>query len=134
VSKLGFDIGLKAYTSQRRGMLREMMGAAQRTFDQNFENESVDGRVWEDVVRDMPPPILDVTGQLRGNVVAKGNVQVAGDSATLTVDPIDKYGRGYASYHQEGTDRAPQREYMRQTNDLTDEQVEIIADTFNRAL
>lgn len=128
MSRLGFDRMLRNIRQINKEFLREGMKAAQKEFKQNFEFEvnSQTGQLWDNVVRSVPPPILDVTGSMKRAAIASGNVVYLGNSAVLTVDPIDKRGRGYAAYHQEGTSRAPQREFVTQSNELTKEQESIL--------
>lgn len=129
----GFGTAMNRMQAQGKTALREMMDAAQKEFGENFDTESAGGKPWDDVVRDVPPPILDVTGELRGHVEAKGNVAIMADKAILTVDPLDSRGRGYAEYHMEGTPYMPQREFIVQTDSLTAEQEDIILNTIENA-
>lgn len=104
MSKLGFDKALRRLAVAEKRFFVLAMQAAQKEFKTNFDTESnvQTGQSWDMVVRGYPPPILDVTGELRAETLSRKNISYFRNKAVLTVDPIDNRGRGYASYHQEG--------------------------------
>lgn len=132
MSKLGFNRDIINMRSAQKRFLRVGMSLAQKEFKRNFDGEknSETGQQWDDVVRGVPPPILDDTGELKGNTLSSGNVSYTsnsdfGGTAVLTVDPIDKRGRGYAQYHQDGIG-VTERAFITQSNDLTNEQESLL--------
>ena len=101
------------------------MEESQREFAHNFENEvnSETGEDWtplaESTLQSKENPdngILVDTGSLK-NETLRGNIVYTQNSATLIVDPIDKRGRGYASYHMDG-DGVPERDYITRSRTL----------------
>lgn len=132
MSKLGFNKAIANYTKMEQAFFRRGMRAAQQEFKRNFDTESdaETGRSWDMVLRGYPPPILDVTGQLRAEALSSKNVKIYRGKAVLTVDPIDGRGRGYAAYHQDG-DGVNQRKFLTQSTNLTRVQTNILLDCFD---
>lgn len=113
-----------------RRFLNDGIKLAQQEMKENFDSESnkETGESWNSIsYRDVPPPILDLSGDLKGE--ALGNKpQISGNVATLVIDPIDHRGKGYASYHQDGENQYRsqgefQREFVTQSQDLENKQV-----------
>lgn len=128
MSKLGFDKVMMEMNGVERVFLKKGMKISMNHFEKNFDTESntATGNEWNDVVRDVPPPILNVTGKLKEESTNERNVEYSGNKATLTVDPIDKRGKGYAEYHEEGINQYRsksdfQREFITEGQDMMDE-------------
>lgn len=134
MSKLGFDRSIKQIERANRIFLQRGIRASMQEFKRNFDREmnSETGQGWEAVLRAYPPPILDVTGELRAQALSAGNVRYYGYKAVLTADPIDERGRGYASYHMDGTPNMTKREFFTQSESLTKEHLSILADVQDR--
>lgn len=132
MSKLGFDKLLSSFSNLEREFLTKGVKLAQREFEHNFESESNSEsyETWNDVVRDVPPPILDVTGKLKNEATTNIPILSKG-KAVLTINPIDERGREYASYHQDGENQYRskeefQREFVTQSEELTQKQVNLL--------
>lgn len=127
MSKLGFDRILSKLSRAEKRFLQDGMRIAKREFKQNFDKEqnSETGNSWDMVVRAYPPPILEETTRLRRETLY-GEVIYSVGKASLIIDPVDKRGRGYASYHEEGTDIMPQREFVTQSENSTNLQIEAL--------
>lgn len=132
MSLLGFNIVINNLKNSTKPMLKEMMDASKREFEENFETESniETGHPWQPLsqstllTKENPDNgILVDTGALK-NEATKGKVVYTQNSATLIVDPIDKRGKGYASYHMDG-DGVPERDYLTRSSHLEQEILEI---------
>jgi hypothetical protein len=128
MSLLGFNIVINNLKASTKPMLKEMMDASKKEFEQNFETESntETGSAWTPLsestllVKQNPDNgILVDTGMLK-NEATEGKVIYTQNSSTLIVDPIDKYGKGYASYHMDG-DGVPERDYLTRSLHLENE-------------
>lgn len=140
MSKLGFDKVLQDMNGIEGVFLRKGMKISMIYFEKNFETESntATGNEWNDVVRDVPPPILNVTGKLKEETTNEKNVAYLGNKATLTIDPIDKRGKGYAEYHEEGINQYRsksdfQREFVTEGEDMLDEIELMLINELNKA-
>lgn len=109
MSKLGFNISLQRLDEAKKKFLEEGMKLAQEEIKSNFDNQedAETGKKWKDVVRGVPPPILEETGLLKREALKKSNINYylrGNDSrAVLTIDPINsRTGDGYAMPHQKG--------------------------------
>lgn len=129
MSKLGFDRIIKRLDRAEKEFLTRGMKLAQKEFSKNFKSQSdaEKGTSWLDVERGVPPPILDVSGELVAEATSPANIKFSKNFATLTIDPIDERGRGYAEYHQEGinqyrTKDSFQRRFVTQSSNLDREQ------------
>ena len=113
--------------------LTKGMRAAQSEIRRNFnkETDSESGNAWTMVLRGYPPPILDVTGELRAQALHSGNVVIMPHKAVLTIDPKDSTGRGYAVYHQDGVN-VHQRRFVTQSAKLTTDQTNILLNEIDR--
>lgn len=133
MSKLGFDRVIKSLPAAKRSFLKQGLFAARKEFKRNFDTESnaESGTNWDMVLRGYPPPILDVRGELRAQAIQGGNVTITLNSITLEIDPLDERGRGYAEYHQEGTDVMAQRAFVTQSKQLTKEQEILLNKNFD---
>ncbi len=140
MSKLGFQNLIAKYDDFEKDFLKDGISLAQKEFSENFDNEtnSETGQSWADVKRGVPPPILNVTGNLKSQTLDIKNVVFRKGSAVLTVDPIDARGRGYAKYHQDGFNHLSagwidSRSFLTQSPSLTFNQkllLEKLADKF----
>lgn len=136
MSKLGFgDVAAKAIRI-KRDFLRGGILLAKQEIAENFNNQSnkETSMAWNDVVRDVPPPILNVTGALKDDTT----IQINESSAILTKDPIDKRGRGYASYHEDGENQYRsksefQREFVTHSLQLENEQIALLTELIDKA-
>jgi|ERR1700735_1101322 len=123
------QVQTKMRTVERK-FLVEGIKLAQEEMKENFDGEinSETGSSWNSIsYRDVPPPILDLTGDLKSEALGNKPV-IVGNTATLTIDPIDIRGKGYASYHQDGENQYRsqgefQREFVTQSKDLENKQV-----------
>lgn len=128
-SKLGFG-SLKLDTGL---FFRESMTAAKEEFASNFENEENNetGQNWNKVKRDVPPPILNVTGALKDSATREGDIKISGNTSSFEVSAIDSRGKEYASFHEDGENQHVskeefQREFVTQSDKLTEKQVNIL--------
>lgn len=125
MSLLGFDIVIKNLKANNNKMLKEMMDESKKEFKRNFDTESNQetGNPWQPLseatllTKENPDNgILVNTGALKNEAIG-GNVIYRQNSATLIVDPVDKYGKAYASYHMDG-DGVPKRDYLTRSANL----------------
>jgi len=135
-SKLGFGEVAMRIKKVERAFLQQGIKLAQQEFKSNFDSESnaESNEAWEDLTyRDVPPPILDLTGELK-NQTTEGIPEISDGKAVLTIDPIDpKKGKGYADYHEDGIGRNKKREFVTQSNQLTDKQTELLTELIDKA-
>ena len=119
MSLLGFDIVIRNLRADNKSMLKEMMDESKKEFERNFETETNQetGSPWQPLsestllTKENPDNgILVNTGLLKNSVIG-GEVIYTQTSAILIVDPVDKYGKGYASVHMDG-DGVPERDYL----------------------
>lgn len=89
---------------------------ARKEMIENIENQSSkeSGKSYPELTyyldwRPKNPPRLVLTGELL-NEIKVNRVHVLGNSVVLTIDPIDKKGKGYASYHQDGENQYKDKE------------------------
>jgi hypothetical protein len=142
MSKLGFDKALRQIARAEREFFQKGMKAAQKDFKKNFANEtdSESGTRWHPVLRNQPPPILDVKGKLKKEALDPANIKIYTGKAVLTVDPIDtdrKRPDGYAKFQQDGFRHAsgtdvPARPFITQSAALTTEQEKILLDVTDK--
>jgi len=138
--KFNFAAVSSALKNVEKDFLVKGIKLAQEEMKENFESESsAEGnKSWEDIsYRDVPPPILDLTGELKNEAI-NGVPQISGNKAVLTIDPIDSRGKGYASYHQEGENQYRsksefQREFVTQSSSLTEKQVGLLENLVNNS-
>lgn len=139
-NKFGFsDIARRAKIAERNFLLKGIK-LAQEEISENFSSQSSkqSKKSWNELsYRNVPPPILDLTGELKGD--ALGNKpQIFGNKAVLTIDPIDERGKGYASYHEDGINQYKskdefQREFVTHSNELENNQVSTLIKELNNA-
>ncbi|MEO7531556.1 MAG: hypothetical protein ABIS69_09095 [Sediminibacterium sp.] len=106
---------------------------AQEEIKQNFDTQSEQehGKSWNSIsYRNVPPPILNLKGKLKF-IAINGKPSIVGNTATLTIDPLDDRGKGYASYHQDGINQFRskdnfQREFVTQSKNLENKQVSML--------
>ena len=102
-SKFGF--GRIDTSGIARDFLAGGVRLAQEEWKGNFESESTNGESWEQLTyRDVPPPILDLTGKMKDETVnGKPSISVSGANgkAVLDINPEDERGRNYASFHEQ---------------------------------
>lgn len=119
MSLLGFDIVIRNLKADNRSMLQDMMDESKKEFRRNFDTESntETNSPWQPLsestllTKENPDNgILVDTGALK-NEATGGKVVYTQNSATLIVDPVDKHGKNYASYHMDG-DGVPKRDYL----------------------
>lgn len=132
MSKLGFDRSIRRIGGSKRAFLRGAIVLARKEFKRNFDTETdtESKKRWDAVLRGYPPPILDVTGELRAQAISGGVLKFTINSAHLTIDPLDERGRGYASYHQDGTPKMHQRRFVTQSESLSKLQQNLLDKTF----
>jgi len=135
-SKLGFgEVAMRIKKIERK-FLEGGVKLAQQEFKSNFDSESSaeSNEVWEDLTyRDVPPPILDLTGELK-NQATEGIPEISDGKAVLTIDPIDpKKGKGYADYHEDGIGRNKKREFVTQSASLENKQIELLTELIDMA-
>ena len=114
--RFGFGEILKKLPSIEKEWLTDGIKVAQQEFKSNFEQEkdSEKNKNWNPVIRQVPPPILQDTGEMMEQSIS-GVPVISGNKAVLTIDPIDERGKGYAEYHQEGINQyRSQEEFQRQ--------------------
>jgi hypothetical protein len=135
MSKLGFEKLLRDVDKIEKSFLKRGMKLVQKEIKTNFDKEtnSETSKNWLDVERGVPPPILDVTGELKAQATHPSNIIYSKGKAVLTVDPIDIRGRGYAQYHQDGinqyrTKDSFQREFVTHSNDLENKHLKLLTD------
>ena len=75
-------------------------------------------------MRNVPPPILDVTGKLK-EAVRNSEIKVLPYMLVLSADVTDNRGNHYANYHNEGTDRMDARPFYKHSKEL--QQLQLIA-------
>lgn len=140
MSKLGFDKILNNIHLIEKNFIKDAMNLAIKEFNHNFKTErnSETGINWEKTIRPNPPKILDVTGTLKNKTtLAISTLKIENSvfykkvKATITIDPIDDRGRGYARYHQEGFKHTSgkfvvARKFVTQSLKLTLEQKRIL--------
>ena len=139
-SKFNFSAVQSTLKSVEKEFLVKGIKLAQEEMKENFESESsLEGnKSWEDIsYRDVPPPILDLTGELKNEAI-NGVPKISGNKAVLTIDPIDSRGKGYASYHQEGENQYRsksefQREFVTQSTSLTEKQISLLESLVNNS-
>ena len=123
MSKLGFG----NLFLDKNAFFIKAMEVAKDEFRDNFANEanSESGQDWQMVKREIPPPILNVTGTLEKSATRAGDVQVTGNTAKFEISAVDNRNREYASFHQESPSKGNnvQREYVTQSEGLTDRQI-----------
>lgn len=127
MSKLGFNKVLNRLDHLERNFFTKAMSAAQKEFKQNFDTESnaEDNTKWDSLKRRTPPPpILQWDGNLKAESLKPRNVVIMKGKAILTINPIDKRGRSYAKFHQEGfthlqAGRIAPRKFVTQSSILT---------------
>jgi len=123
--KFGFgDLARKMKTVEKR-FLTGGIKLAQKEMSENFSSESSkeSRESWADLTyRTEPPPKLDLTGLLKRSSIF-GVPFIFGNKATLVINPIDSRGRSYAAYHEDGIGTNPKREFVTQSNELSNKQV-----------
>lgn len=134
MSKLGLNNLLKDFESLEKKFFDRAIKESKKEFRSNFNKERnhETDTDWDMVLRVYPPPILDVSGLLKNEVLNNKHKTFKG-VAILTVNPIDERGRGYAKYHQEGFfakngDFVAPREFFTQSSNLTRKHKEILLD------
>lgn len=132
MSLLGFDIVIRNLRADNRSMLKDMMDESKKEFKKNFDTETNQetNSPWQPLsestllTKENPDNgILVNTGALK-NEATGGEVIYTQNSATLIVDPVDKHGKGYASYHMDG-DGVPERDYLTRSATLENNLKEI---------
>lgn len=133
-SKFGFSNLAKQFTSKiEKPFFDGAMDLAKQEFKSNFatESNSETNNPWNDVVRNTGDPILDVTGKLKSESTRTGGIIYGVKKATFNINPVDKRGREYAQYHQDGINQYKskdefQREFVTQSDKLTDDQMKLL--------
>lgn len=125
MSKFNFD---KMADAVPRIMKDAMQKVAEKTRDHfvgNFERQSFNGNAWASLVRDEPPAKLNVTGQLKQKT--QDSIKTVTDTmAVLENTATDNRGRQYSNYHNEGTPDMPARPIMKQDDELTKIQLNVL--------
>jgi len=122
-----------------RRFLQKGIELAQEEMKENFDTESnkETGSSWNGIsYRDTPPPILDLSGDLKSEAIGNKPI-IVGNTGTLTIDPIDERGKGYASYHQDGENQYRsetefKREFVTQSKELENKQVSLLINELDR--
>ena len=141
MDRFGFNKLSKAIQSSTPIFLEKGIKLAQEEMKENFESESnaESNQSWNEIsYRDVPPPILDLTGQLKEEALNNHPI-ILGNKGILTIDPIDSRGKGYASYHQDGENQYRdksefQREFVTQSEKLAQKQVNLLESLVNNAI
>jgi hypothetical protein len=140
-SKFDFaEIASKIKVAEKQ-WLKEGLDLAKEEFDKNFDtkNDKGDdegiGGSWEPLkYRTEPPPLLELTGEMRRQTKSATN-QFGNGFGFFIIDPRDSRGRPYAEYHHTGTDKMAQRRTVVQSSDLDAKQLkklmQIIDNVFN---
>jgi hypothetical protein len=127
MSKLGFDKLIRNLPNIKRRFLVNGIRLAQNEMRENFEGEknSESGTDWKDVKRPTPPKILIETNSMYEET-QNNRPAISGNTAVLTIDPMDSRGRNYAAYHQEKPSQGNnvQREFVTQSADLDKRQLD----------
>ncbi len=148
--RFGFNKISRRMNSVNRDFISDGIKLSQEEMKNNFETESANGSEWEDITyRDVPPPILDLTSELKNEAVNNTPSLNIGDNIAigiLTIDPIDpKKGKGYAEFHQQdGTGdtatkgsgdygRNKMREFCTQSSELDEKQVNLLITKLDKA-
>ena len=149
-SKFGFGTSAGKASGLASNFLRGGIKLAQQEFKENFESESAAGDPWQDLsYRDVPPPILDLTGKLKSEATEKSpEISVNGFSgkAVLNINPTDERGREYADYHEQDSNgedgtkgdgdygRNVQREFVTQSDFLYAKQEALLVSLLDKLL
>ena len=128
-SKLGFG-NLKL---DEKSFFNSAIKEAKNEFSSNFNEEknSESGQNWNKVKREVPPPILNVTGKLKDSSTREGDIKISGNTASFEISAIDDRGHEYASFHEDGENQHVsksefQREFVTQSEKLTERQVNLL--------
>jgi phage gpG-like protein len=89
----------------------ELALASRDYFAQSFDNQGFGGASWEERRGDYDWPILVKSGQLKSDV-ENADISASWEQTTITVN------NDYAVYHNEGTSRLPQREFVGVNDEL----------------
>lgn len=103
----------------RRELPKELAETARDYFVDSFDKQGWENQPWDARKDDNPWPILVKSGNLKRSVEDSIN-KAEWSEIVLTSDTE------YGSYHNDGTDRLPQREFMGESQELTDRLTEII--------
>ena len=146
--KFNFDKILKELPNVRRDILVKLSNQAERSFLSNFETQSFDGQPWDDVQRRDPNkpaykypkskglsrrtnPILTGSGYGLGKGVTSrgGNLRKRVGLMSQTAQYIGNnqikmtlQGADYGIYINEGTNKMVKRQFVGQTEKLTQKQ------------
>lgn len=137
-SKLGFGDLLSQLKIAEKEFLKEGIQLAKTEFNENFDlkedkgDEKGGAETWEPLkYRREPPPILQLTGNMRDKTVS-APIQYGSNFAFFIIDPLDKKGRGYASYHDTGTNKMPARRTVVQSSELDFKQLNALMNILDR--
>lgn len=138
-SKLGFGELLGYFKVAENDFLMEGAELAKEEFNKNFDSKSDKGDdegfggEWAPLIsRNEPPPMLELTGRMREKTV-DSPIQIGNGFSLFIIDPIDKRGRGYAEYHDQGTQNMPQRRTIVQSKDLDFKQLNALMRNIDKA-
>lgn len=138
-SKYGFGKVAAALPAQIKAAAIEIMRESKRYFGEAFDKEQLGKEKWKEVQRRIQgtdlykyqrkqgsdwrtrPILKGVTGELRRKTV-KADSSITNNGATSVMfNPVP-----YAIYHNEGTPRMVARPFMKQTDELTKIQLNIL--------
>ena len=145
MDRFGFNKALNEIKSQATpNFLLGAIKLEQEEMKENFESESANGDPWKELVyRNVPPPILDLEGELKSGAI-ENLPKIEGNKAVLIIDPIDSRGKGYAEFHQQdgsgetatkGTGdygKNVKREFMTQSPELDEKQKNLLINELNK--
>ena len=125
--------------SVERDFLTKAIDLAKEEIKENFESQSSleSGKSWPELsYREEPPPRLQLTGELMQESL-NNKPTIIGNQAILSIDPIDKRGKGYASYHEDGENQYKEKEefqseFVTQSKELENKQVELLIRELNK--
>jgi phage gpG-like protein len=139
--KFGFDEILKKLKQTQRSVMVQLSNQAQNYFVKSFTKQGFNGVEWDNVQRRMQGykaykyprarsrtnPILVETGTLRRAVSAMNRTaEITDDRLRMVVD------LPYAARHNEGLKGMPKRQFVGQTDELTQMQTDKIREIVDK--
>lgn len=125
MSKFGFHRSIAAWHGIKLHAMQRLANETVAYFVVGFAKQSWGSKPWKGVKRNVPPPILNVTGRLKRET-AQSERSVTASRVVLENNATDDRGRTYSGFHNEGTDRMVARPFMKQTKELTEKQLKIL--------
>lgn len=136
MSKFGFNEVLKKVEQTKRELPKLLANQAQNYFVKSWSNQGFNNVKWKEVQRRIPetpefkyPSTKGLSRRTKPILVGSGETrrEVANFMRVISWDLI----RGiiavpYAEFLNEGTDKMPKRQFVGQTQELTDKQIKLI--------